>query len=224
MKEFREELTYRFEQIADPELAIPMKAYLKGRFDMYGIKAPDRKAAYKDLMAQTKSWSYAEIESMAVWCWDQPQRDYHYFGTDLVQKRQKKLPEESIDLLEWMITNNSWWDAVDSLASNPVGTLARKYASVWDKMEEWIDHDNMWLRRSALIYQLKSKDEMDEERLFDFSLRRKEETEFFIRKAIGWALRQYSAIDKEAVIKFVENNQDFSGLTKREALKHKFHE
>lgn len=217
---FREELQYRFEQNANAEDAKTMKAYLRDQFDMYGIRTPVRKTLYKDLMAQTKTWTYPEVESLMVWCWDQEQRDYQYFGIDLMQRWKNKLPEEALDFVKYLITNRSWWDTVDLLATNPLGSLCRKYPSAWSAMDEWIDHENMWLRRSAIIYQLKSKNELDEERLLHYCQKRMNEEEFFIRKAIGWALRQHTRVNPELVRKFVKDNEnELSDLSKREALK-----
>jgi len=218
--DIREALKYRFEQNANEENAVAMKAYMKGRFDLYGIKTPVRKSLYKDLMSETKKWSYLEIESMLVWCWDQDQRDYQYFGLDLLQRHQKKLPAESLEILKFLISSKSWWDTVDLLASNPLGTICRKYESASTEMDNWIKSDDMWLRRSAIIYQLKSKDKVDEERLFRYCDLCKHESEFFIRKAIGWALRQHSRVAPEKILTYVAKNEDsLSGLSKREALR-----
>ena len=119
-----------------------------------------------------------------------------------------------------MITTKSWWDTVDTIASHMTGAMVFNYPETATIMDEWIDHENMWIRRTAILHQLNFKDRTDPKRLFDYCKKRMNEPDFFIRKAIGWALRQYSYVDASAVIQFVKTYEsELSTLSKSEALK-----
>ena len=120
-----------------------------------------------------------------------------------------------------LIRDGQWWDFVDDVAANLVRPLWLRHRETVSKSAgEWIVDEDLWIRRTSIIGQLKHKQETDEARLFNYALRTASETEFFIRKAIGWALRQYSYTAPDAVLAFVRENEDrFPGLTIREALK-----
>ena len=125
-----------------------------------------------------------------------------------------------IDTARELVTTKSWWDTVDSLASHTVGRLVRTHPELVAVMDEWIGSDDIWLARTALLHQLTWKNDTDAERLFAYCLRRASEKEFFIRKAIGWALREYSKTDEAAVRAFVaEHRATLSGLSRTEALR-----
>lgn len=146
-------------------------------------------------------------------------REVHYFAVDVMDKMIKKIPVEFFETLKYMLLHQSWWDTVDSIAVRHVGTLLKRFPELLPVMDDWIEDENMWLRRTAILYQLKYKDDTDINRLFDYCKRRAFETEFFIRKAIGWALREYSKSNKESIVDFVEKTPGLSGLSRREALK-----
>ncbi len=214
------ELRARFEEAANPEIAVPMKAYMKDKFDVYGIKSPDRRALYKDIMAVARKLDAGSLEQLVILLWDEDMREFQYFGTDLLQKLGKKIPDDFLPILKHLIMSRSWWDTVDSLAANPLGILCRRQPKVMKEMDKWIKDDDMWIRRSAIICQLKSQEETDVDRLFSYCKARMHEKEFFIRKAIGWALRAYAYIEPELVRAFVEKHKtEMSGLSVREALK-----
>ncbi len=195
-----------------------MAAYMKGNFVFLGVKAPDRKAVQKEFVASAKYASAAEVIEMVDACWGQPEREFQYVGADLLRRWVAKLDAGHIADVERFIGSKSWWDTVDTLATNVVGPLVRANPELVSVMDEFIDDPDFWIARTAIIYQLKYKDAVDADRLFAYSKRRAGDTEFFIRKAIGWALRQHSRADPEAVRAFVaENEATLSGLTKREA-------
>jgi len=125
-----------------------------------------------------------------------------------------------IDVAHELIVAKSWWDTVDSLASHTVGTLVHHHPRLVTTMDEWIGSDNIWLARTAILYQLRYKEATDVDRLFRYTLIKANHPDFFMRKAIGWALRQYAWVAPETVRAFVlANEAKFSGLTRREALK-----
>jgi 3-methyladenine DNA glycosylase AlkD len=124
-----------------------------------------------------------------------------------------------IAVVERLVTTKSWWDTVDSLAKGGAGALVLRHPDLAATMDRWIDDGNIWLRRTAILHQLGFKERTDAARLFRYCALRAGEQEFFIRKALGWALREYSKVDAEAVRAFVsEHERELSGLSKREAL------
>jgi len=123
-------------------------------------------------------------------------------------------------LLEKLITSKSWWDTVDTIAPHPVGKVAKETPSIVDDIiEGWSQSDNLWLCRSAILFQLRYKEETDETALYRYILANAESTEFFIQKAIGWALREYSKTNPSSVRKFIESHT-LSKLSIREGSKY----
>jgi 3-methyladenine DNA glycosylase AlkD len=120
------------------------------------------------------------------------------------------------------MVEKSWWDSIDALTGQVVGPLVLRFPELKKEMDRCSRHPNFWLRRSAILHQLAYKDQTDPERLFGYCLNNAANPEFFIRKAIGWALRQYAHTDPQAVYNFVDNHRDrLSPLSIREALKHR---
>lgn len=214
------ELRDELEEVANPDKVAGMEAYLKGRFSCLGVSSPDRNDVAKPLLKAVRTASEDELLTFVQACWDEPEREFHYIGADALRRGAKKLSANSFDDVRTFIETNSWWDTVDNLASNTVGPMLTNHPELLTHMDDWIDDPNMWIARTAIIYQLKYKDAADGERIFEYALRRASDTEFFIRKAIGWALRQHSRVDPDGVRTFVEANAEvLSGLTKREALR-----
>lgn len=206
--------------VAEPGDAPAMAAYMQHHFEFLGVKTPARRAASKPFIAAQKSASGDELIAAASALWQQPEREFHYVATDLLSKWQHNLDAEHLPHVRRLITTNAWWDSVDALAAHVVGPLVLRHPSLVGDMDDWIDDSDIWLARSAILHQLTYRTATDASRLFDFCSRRAADTEFFIRKAIGWALRQYSYVDPAAVQGFVEANRPrLSGLTIREALK-----
>lgn len=151
--------------------------------------------------------------------WAQPEREFQNVAMTFLDSRGKRVDKSRIHILESLIQEKSWWDTVDFLAGNAVGTYLSYYPEqVIHYPDRWIHSDNLWLRRSALLFQLGYKHRTDEGRLFRYIHECAHEQEFFIAKAIGWALRQYARVNPDAVIKFVAN-EPLQPLSKREALK-----
>lgn len=209
-----------FEEHADKRQAPAMEAYMKGISPFLGIKKPIRAAVSKELMSTlVKSGDLNDIEFVRS-LWLKPYREYHYFAMEFAEKKKLFKQEEAIVLFEWMITTKSWWDTVDFLASH----LVAKYFKQHPEREEeiihrWIDSDHMWLNRSAMIYQIFYGEKTNEERMVRAILTHISSKEFFLRKAMGWALRQHAKVNPLFVRNFV-GTHEFSGLTIREALKH----
>lgn len=215
------ELRAALEAVAEPDQAEPMAAYMKHHFQFLGVRSPAARTASKPILAKGKHAEAEELIAFADQCWQQPEREFQYVGCLLLRKWVAGLEPANLVDLERYVTEKSWWDTVDSLAAWSVGPLVRANRELAEVMDEWIDSDNFWLARTAILHQLSYKGDTDVDRLFAYAESRAGDTEFFIRKAIGWALRQYARQDPEQVRAFVVANEDrLSGLSKREALKH----
>lgn len=199
----------------------PMEAYMKQRAPYLGVKTPARRAASKPFIAAMKTATVDDVLLAATVLREQPEREFHYVASDLLRANAQRLRADDIAALSLFVTTDSWWDTVDALASPTIGQMVLNHPELLQVMDRWIDHENMWLARVAIIHQLRFKEATDVDRLFSYSEQRAADTEFFIRKAIGWALRQYARTDPDAVRAFVDERRDiFSGLTIREATKH----
>lgn len=214
-------LSTQFALHADAEVSARKSAYMLHKFSFYGIWQPQRNLLQKQLFAAHPITTYDELQATIKALWALEQREYHYTATDLLVRYKKLWTPATIDLLAHCITTKSWWDTIDDLAANGVGTFYTLYPELIDMMDEWIVSDNMWLRRTALIFQLRYKQKTDFERLSRYCIATMHEKEFFIRKAIGWALREYSKTNRDAVAQFVATHSaKLSPLSKREASKY----
>jgi 3-methyladenine DNA glycosylase AlkD len=208
-----------FRENADKENAIPMKKYMKNKFEFFGIKKPRREELTKEFLRSNGMPDTESIQGIIKELWKLPQREYQYIGQGLLGKLVKNLDKDFIHLFEYMIKNKSWWDTVDFIAINLVGDHLLKYPElIKPYAQKWISSDNMWLQRTAILFQLKYKENTDINLLFTYIKKCFASKEFFIQKAIGWALREYSKTNPKEVITFV-NNSDLAPLSKREALK-----
>ena len=192
---------------------------MKGQFEYYGIKSPVRKEIAKEFLKSNGYPASEELESIVKEAWSLPQREVQYFTMDMLGKLAKKGPYDRIELYEYLITHKSWWDTVDYIASNLVGVHFQKYPEqILPRTDLWMKSGNMWLQRTAILFQLKYKKDTDLNLLSEYIHQLRGSKEFFINKAIGWMLREYSKTDTDWVIKFVNNNE-LAPLSRREALK-----
>ena len=212
-------LTFSFEQSADPDNAGPMEKYMRNQFSFLGIKSPAQKSLVRQFVAENGLPALADLESICHDLWALPAREYQYAGMDLLHRMRRKLTPNFVPLVEYLITTKSWWDTVDGLASHAVGGLFERFPAIRDQhISRWRKADDFWLRRTTLLFQLRYKDKTDEALLFSLVLENKDSKEFFIQKAIGWALREYSKTNGTAVETFVSSHQ-LAPLSRREALK-----
>lgn len=209
-----------FRAHANPEKAAPMAAYMKNQYPFLGIQSPERRALLKQFIQKHgKPTAEDSLQQVVKLLWELPEREFQNVAMSFLEARPKQVDATRIILLESIITQKSWWDTVDFLAGNLVGNYLRHYPEqIAHYPDRWIEADHMWLRRSAILFQLNYKWDTDEERLFNYIRRCAHEKEFFIAKAIGWALRQYARIKPDAVIAFVEA-EPLQPLSKREALR-----
>lgn len=203
---------------ANPEAAEPMKRYMKDHFPFLGIKTPIRRELSKRLFQEQGIPDEWEQAVLALWAL--PEREYQYLALDLLAKVKKRLTPGHIGFIEGLITAKSWWDTVDFLASHMVGTLFRANPDlVAPYTSRWMAGPDMWLQRTAILFQLSYKDKTDQELLFRFIRASTDSEEFFIQKAIGWSLREYAKTNPLEVRQFVDATP-LANLSRREALKH----
>jgi 3-methyladenine DNA glycosylase AlkD len=206
-----------YRQQANPEQAIPMRRYMRDQFEFLGIKRPQAQALFKQLKAEHGLPAIAQLEAIVRTLWDWPEREYQYLALTLLDQSQQRLTPSFLPLLEWLITTKSWWDTVDAIASHQVGKLVRQYPDIRDRtLTPWRQSDNIWLRRTTILFQLGYKSETDADLLFAIVDKNRDSSEFFIQKAIGWALRKYSKTDPDAVTTFV-STVELAPLSQREA-------
>ena len=205
------------QDVADPARRAPMAAYMRDQFEFLGIGTPARRAATKQIYKGMKSHSADEFITMARALWDYPEREYQYAALDLLAMHADKLDVGHLPSLMGLAQSKSWWDTVDAIAS-VVGKVLRPRH---DGMDQAIARENMWVRRIALLHQLGWGDQTDRDRLFSYALMRAHEKEFFIQKAIGWALRDYARHAPQALRKFISAEKGrLSPLSYREANRH----
>lgn len=219
MKDYLAALQLELETHGDPKIASEQKAYLRNQFLFYGIKTPVRRDMQKPFLAKQYLPPKENFENLVKTLWKKPQREYHYFAQELAQKYTKQFEEKDILLLEYMITHNSWWDTVDLIATKLVKAYFKKFPDQRDQyIEKWLSSKNIWLQRTCLIFQLLEKEKTDLKLLEHVINSLLGSKEFFINKAIGWILRDYSRTDADWVIDFVEQTS-LEPLSNREALK-----
>jgi len=209
--------------IAVPENAAPMQAYMKTGMPFYGVKKPARQPIRKAAKTRFVPASHDEWARGIGALWALPHREEKYHALEWGKDhRRKHLALESLPLVERLIREGAWWDLVDATVSYFLSPLALKEPeALAPVLEEWIEDEDLWIRRAAIIVHNKHKTATDETRLFDFCRRRAHEKEFFIRKAIGWALRDYSKTAPDAVRAFLlAERASLAGLSFREGAKH----
>lgn len=210
--------------LASAERRAPMQAYMKGRFAFLGVQTPQRRAATMPLIRAFGAPEASLLLDTAVALWQRPQREYQYVAVDLLARHHRQLHRDSVPALLTLARGKAWWDSVDGLAG-VIGDLLRaarrNEPAAQTVMDAALTHEDFWLRRIAMLHQLGWRADTDAERLFGYAQRLAPEREFFIRKAIGWALRDYARQDPAAVRGFVAQMGDaLSPLSRREAMKH----
>lgn len=217
---FNEELLLELEKSKNPENAIPMENYMKNNFKFLGIKTEARRSILKKVLKNHHNEVKNNYRSIAIDLYKNNYREVHQCAIDLVLLYIKKdFKKEDVQFLEHLLIYNSWWDSVDTLAKYGIGGYLKKFPE--EKLtviENFSNSENMWLNRTAIIFQLGYKKETDFELLKAECLKNIDSKEFFIQKAIGWALRDYGATNPKAVIQFVNEN-NFKPLSVKEALR-----
>ncbi|HKM99260.1 MAG TPA: DNA alkylation repair protein [Candidatus Binataceae bacterium] len=212
----------RLKELADPARARAMAAYMKTDQPFYGVPTPDRAPIVKELKTRFVPDNRTAYERAVLSLWKLPHREERYVAIAYARSQPRFVTIESIPLYERMIREGAWWDFVDEIAVHLAGAvLLANRAEMGPIVERWIGDADMWIRRSALIAQTRHKAATDREVLFDHCLRRAAEKDFFIRKAIGWALREYGKTNPAAVRSFLKRYRArLSPLSFKEGSKH----
>ncbi|MFJ3726813.1 DNA alkylation repair protein [Streptomyces sp. NPDC090045] len=213
-------LTSTYAPAADPGRAAAMTAYMKDVAPFLGIPTPLRRELSKAVTRDTPAPSEADCAALALRCWRLPEREYHYFAVDYLRRHVSRCSSGFLPVVRHLIVTVPWWDTVDLLAAHTVGPLVAADPELAEVMDEWIEDEDLWLARAALLHQLRYKAATDTGRLFAYCRRRAGHPDFFLRKAIGWSLREYAKTDPGAVRAFVEAERgSLAPLSVREALK-----
>ena len=200
-------------------LAESMSKYMQDKFRFLGVRGATRTEIYKKYFpdarkTKTIDWDFVEN------CWNKEEREFQYVVVYYLKAMQKFLKREDISKLKYLIVTKSWWDTVDLLAK-VVGSLIIRIEGYDQIMLEWSKDSNIWLRRVAILYQLSLKDKVDKQVLDKILVNNLGDSEFFINKAIGWALRDYSKYNPEWVREFIKKNKEnMANLSIREASKY----
>jgi 3-methyladenine DNA glycosylase AlkD len=197
-----------------------MRAYMKDIAPFLGLTTPVRRALSRTVLEGTPRPDETDCTAIALRCWELPEREYQYFAVDYLRRHVRHCTSGFLPVARHLVSTVPWWDTVDALASHVVGGLVAADPKLATDMDAWIVDEDMWVARTALLHQLRYKEHTDTERLFAYCLRQSGHPEFFIRKAIGWCLREYAWTDPEAVRDFLAREKGrFAPLSVREALK-----
>jgi len=207
---------------SQPIAAEKMAAYMKGRFSFYGVHAPMRSALIGPIWQSEKPLITKEIRPLVNQLWSKNEREYQMIALELLRKCKTFFGVEDLPFLETLICTKSWWDTVDILATTMIGGVLKSDPRLAKQTARcYMDGDNQWLQRTALLFQLKYKDAVDEELLYELIDKTKGSKEFFINKASGWALRQYSKFNPDSVASYIDENRgELANLALKEGSKY----
>ena len=218
------ELKAALEAVAEPGRVAPMQAYMRDRFVFLGVAAPQRRLAARGLLAGLTGIDAATLLEHAQLLWPQPQREYQHVALDMLALHRRQLNIAHLPALLALARQRAWWDSVDGMAGIVGEVLQAEHQRGGDghaHMDGALRHEDFWLRRIAMLHQLGWRADTDAGWLFEAALALAPEDEFFIRKAIGWALRDYARHAPAEVLAFAtEHRLQLSPLSYREALKH----
>ena len=220
MDHYLKPLIESFRAAADENAAKKMSAYLRNQFEFLGIKTPQRKKIFAEFLESAGIPAFDEVGNLARQLFELPEREFHQAAIDLCARTKRDWTKDSVDLFEELVKTKSWWDSVDSINTVCIRPFFGKFPVLRrSKTKSWNWSDNIWLQRVSIICQLRLKEDTDLELLeknIDFL---RQSDEFFVQKAIGWALRDYGHHDPDWVRGFV-SRYELKPLSEREALKH----
>ncbi len=214
------ELENAFAANENPENAFAMAKYMKNNFSFFGIKTEERRRVFAAIWKENKQEVATNTIQIAFDLYSKQEREFHYCAIEILIKECKgNYKKEDIKWIERLISNNSWWDSVDTIAKYILGEYLLEFPLETKKVIERFSYsDNMCLNRSAILFQLSYKEKTNFEILISECEKHKHSNEFFIQKAIGWALRDYSRFNPNEVKAYV-NSTNLKPLSRREALR-----
>ena len=209
-----------FEANKNPENAFAMAKYMKNNFPFFGIKTEERRRIFKEIWKENKNEVAENAREIALELYSKQEREFQYCAIEILIKELKRnYKKHDIQLIEKLILNSSWWDSVDTIAKYILGEYLLEFPlETKNVIERFSNSENMWLNRSAILFQLGYKQKTNPDFLFSECLKQSHSKEFFIQKAIGWALREYAKSNPEAVKEFVKTS-NLKPLSTKEALK-----
>ena len=213
-----EELLENLKIVANPDDAVAMKAYMKNKFEFLGVKTPVRRKLTKTFFKQQTDlvidWNFINE------AWKNPYRELQYTALDYLESRKKLLTPSDLPRLKKLAQTKSWWDTIDFL-DRLVGSIIARFPETKEIILSWSCDEDIWLRRLAIDHQLLKKEETDTELLEKILVNNLGQTEFFINKAIGWALRDYSKTNLDWVRDFIQRHRaEMAALSIREGSKY----
>ena len=215
------DLESAFTSHAHQKIAEWQYAYMKGISPFLGLQKPVRAKLQTGVFKLHPVTTRAELVSQVQALWDKPEREYQYAALDLLLLHKKLWAPELLPFFEQLITTKSWWDTVDTLAPHGVGWLVKKHPELVTHVDTWLTDASMWKRRAAVLHQLRYKHTTDTQRLSHYCKKLMHEREFFIAKAIGWSLREYSKTNPTWVRAFLhEHQRSLAPLSVREGGKY----
>lgn len=226
VEDFIRDIRSEFAAHANPDIAGPQQAYMKSEIPYYGLKAADVRKLMKPLLKKHTLQSAEEWELAICTLWDSvTHREEWYAALSIARYgryRDYRSSQGALPLYDHLIRTGAWWDVCDEIAHHLVGEVVMAHRDVGSEvMRSWSTDEHLWIRRCSILSQNTHKEKTDPALLRDCILPSIDDTDFFSRKAIGWALRDFSRIDPAWVVAFVNEFDDrLSGLSKREALKH----
>ena len=211
----------RYQEAADTERAAAQKAYMRDQFPYLGIATPERRLLDRSVLKGAAKPGTADCAAFALRCWRLPEREFRYCAVDYLVKHVGRCDSTLLATVRTLVTTDSWWDTIDPLATRVVGPLVTADPALVKTMDAWVRDENLWIARTALLHQLHYKEATDKRRLFEYCALQAGHGDFFIRKAIGWALRSYAYTAPDAVRAFLDRERGrLSPLSVREAAKH----
>jgi len=197
-----------------------MAAYMRDQFPFLGIPGPTQRTLALEVLAGLPRPAEEDLREVALGCWALAEREYQYFACGWLRRHARVCSAGFVETARYLIVTKSWWDTVDALAAHLVGPLVARHPALVSTMDSWLTDDDLWLVRTAILHQLRYKEQTDAVRLFRYCTAQAEHRDFFVRKAIGWALREYAKTDPAAVRAYVHAHESrLSALSVREALK-----
>lgn len=196
-----------------------MAAYMKNKFPFLGIHSPKRSEINTELFVKLGSVDLVDLEPLIFELWKMPEREYQYLAMVLISKLKNKLTPSHLEFILELILDKSWWDSIDILAPQFVGSILKNYPDLRDEyIPAWTKSNNIWINRTAILFQLKYKAQTDFELLKEIINKLKSKDEFFVKKAIGWALREYSKTEPSTVEAYIKS-ANLQALSEKEGMK-----
>ncbi|MEH7444434.1 DNA alkylation repair protein [Bacillus sp. JJ1122] len=216
--EYAEKLRLVLQEHRNEEEAVRLSKYMRNQFVFFGLRAPLSRGLVKEYIGKNGLPDQDELVETIKALWSFEEREMQMAGLYIMDKMIKNIRTSDLGMIEFMITTKSWWDTVDHIAKHHAGKYFYMYPEKLGTIDTWLESGNVWLIRSAILFQLGYKEKTNEDLLSSIIERSLGSKEFFINKAIGWALREYGKSNPDYTINFV-NNHTLAPLSKREALK-----